>query len=120
MFDYAGLAGDAAALIAEFGTTAVLRRSVAGDYDPNFGEVDDNGTQTFTTVGVRTSFRKSDVDGTQILATDVRLLLSPSLAVTPQSGDVIVFAGETYTVVASTPLNPAGIVLLHDVQARGG
>lgn len=118
MFDYGSLGADAAGLIEEFGAAAVLKRSVAGDYDPRFGDVDDNGLQVFNTVAVRVEYELSDVDGTQIRAGDVKLLVTPDLATTPQSGDTIEFAGDTYTVVVSTPLSPAGVVVLHQVQAR--
>lgn len=115
---YSELAADAAALLAEFGAPAVLRRAADGDYDTNFAEVDDNGTQVYNTVAVRGEFKRSDIDGTQILATDVRLYVSPSLATAPLPGDRIAFDTETFIVVNSKPVKPGAVVLLHDVQCR--
>lgn len=117
--DYAALAARSAALIAANGAPCQLRRAVAGEYDPGVGEVDDKGTKVFNTKAVRGEFKRSDIDGTEILATDVRLYVAPDLATTPAPGDQIVFDGAQYTVVNSRPLKPATVVLLHDVQCRG-
>jgi hypothetical protein len=118
MFDYVSSQADADELIREFGAAAVLRRAVAGDYDPNFGEVDDQGEQRFTTVAVEVESKASEVDGSEILATDTKLLITPYLATLPQPQDLIEFSGTVYTIVASRPVKPAGVVVLHQVWGR--
>lgn len=118
MFDYDSLAADAAGLIEEFGAPTSLERAIAGDYDVALGEVDDNGTQLYTTKAVRSQWKLSDIDGTNIRANDIRLLVSPSLATEPKIGDTIVFDSMRLTVVNSRPVKPALVVCLHDVQCR--
>lgn len=118
MPDYSAQATRVAAQIEKYGAPAQLQRAAAGDYDTKTGEVDDNGTQVFNTTAVRDAFKRSDIDGTSVLATDVRLYLSPSLATEPKPGDVIVFDGETYSVVNVRPTKPGTVVLLYDVQCR--
>jgi hypothetical protein len=116
--DYNAMAARVAKTLAKFGAPASLERAVNGEYDPNFAEVDDDGTQVYNTVAVRGDYRASEVDGTKIKAGDVRLYVSPLLAVEPAPGDVIRFDGAEYVVITSSPVKPATIVVCHDVQAR--
>lgn len=118
MPDYSAQAARVAAQIEKYGAAATLTRAKAGDYDPASGDVDDNGTSVFNTKAVRSEFKKSDVDGTQIRAGDVLLLVSPTLATTPEPGDFITFDGERFNVVNSVPVKPATVVVLHQVQCR--
>lgn len=58
------------------------------------------------------------IDGTRILQSDQRVYLDPLIGVTPQVSDTLTIGSEIYSVVDSRPLNPAGVVVLHDVQIR--
>lgn len=118
MPNYERLAKSTAATLARFGAPAVLERVVVGEYDTTQGAPDEDSTQLYNTVAVRTAYKQSEVDGTSVLATDVKLLISPTIATPPQTGDVIVLDGERYTVVSVRAEKPASILLLYTVQAR--
>lgn len=116
--NYARIAAGAARQIERAGAPAVLTRAVTGDYDPTIAEPDDGGTQVYNTFAVRAEYKNSEIDGTRIVAGDVRLYVSPALATEPAPGDVITFDGVDWLVVSSRPIKPATIVACHDVQVR--
>lgn len=116
-FDYAATARDAAELLAEFGAPVTLTRITPGVYDPATGTVVNAGV-THTASGVKLSYEQRHIDGTSILQGDQRVYLDPLIAVAPQAGDTMTVGTEVFTVVASRPLAPAGIVVLHDIQIR--
>ncbi len=66
-------------------------------------------------VGVKLGYRIAEIDGQAIQAGDARVLYS---GVTPLVGMNVDLDGQTWQVVQSNPLNPAGIVLLYTVQIR--
>lgn len=116
-FDYADTALDASALLAEFGAPVTLTRITAGVYDPGTGTVVNSGA-THVANGVKLDYEQRAIDGTNILQGDQRVYLDPLIAVAPQAGDTMTVGTEVFTVVASRPWAPAGIVVLHDVQVR--
>lgn len=118
MPDYNKTAARVAATLAKFGSPATLERVVRGEYDPNEGAADVDSTQVYNTAAVRGTYTAREIDGTRILSGDVRFYVSPELAVEPQPGDVIGFGGNEYVVITSSPVKPAAVVVLHDVQAR--
>jgi hypothetical protein len=118
MANYKAMATRVSTTLAKYGAPAVLERVVRGDYDPNVGTVDIDSTQVFNTTAVRGTYRIGEVDGTKIKAGDVRLYVDPTLATEPQPGDVVVFDGARFLVINSSPVKPAAVVVLHDVQAR--
>lgn len=103
--------------IARAGQPVTLTCLSDGVYDPETGKVTRTGT-THTGYGAPVNYAQRDIDGTMILRSDVRVLLGPQIGVTPTTGDTLTVAGEVYTVIASNPLAPGGIVVLHDVQCR--
>ena len=95
-----------------------------GARDPATGMTTPASTINYDGSGIRTTWAAKDVDGTQILATDARLLLSPVLAAggdmpRPLPGQrVQVFGGEWLTVVRATAWDYAGVTAGYVVQAR--
>lgn len=116
-FDYLATARDAAALLAEFGAPVTLTRITPGTYDPATGTVSQT-TTTHTATGVKLNYEQRAIDGTNILQGDQRVYLDPLIAAAPQAGDTLTIGAEVFTVVASRPESPAGVVVLHDVQVR--
>lgn len=116
-FDYISTAHDAAELLAEFGAPVTLTRITPGVYDPATGTVVNSGA-TYTATGVKLNYEQRAIDGTNILLGDQRVYLDPLIAAAPQAGDTLTIGTEVFTVVASRPLSPAGVVVLHDVQVR--
>jgi hypothetical protein len=121
-FDYAATAAEAADLLGEYGQSVTLTRKTPGAYDPETGAVSASGA-THTGMGCAFEYAQRDIDGTEIKRGDQRLYLSPkqtdgSAMPTPQTGDTVTIGSLIYAVMASRPLAPAGIVVLHDVQLR--
>jgi len=114
---YADMAATASELLAEFGTTATLVRPAVGTYNPAAG------TATSTPAshagrGAMFEYAQRDIDGTVIRQGDMRVYLAADLAVTPQTGDTLTIGGKTWKVMASRPLAPAGVTVIHDCQVR--
>lgn len=118
---YTELAATAVDLLRELGQPITLtREGGTGVYDPQTGTVHDAADLTYTVNGVALDYTARERDGTFIRVGDRRVYLDPSLPVDPRPGDRLALSdGTALTVVTSSPLSPAGVVLLHDVQARG-
>lgn len=103
------------------GLGLVLRRETLGEYDPDNpqppGELVLNGS------GFREEYDDKYIDGTLIVRGDVKLLVSPVQLSgvdmpTPQENDSITFDGTTYTVIAVSPWNYAGLAVGFKLQVR--
>jgi hypothetical protein len=114
-FDYTRTRATAERLIARFGQTGALRRTV-GDADP-FNPV--QTTTDYSCTFAVLDYAKKDVDGTLIKQTDQMVYLSTSgLSVTPETTDRLVVGGAVLTVVNVKPLSPAGTVVYYELQVR--
>lgn len=117
--NYVALARTAAALIRRAGKTLSILRRSSGAYDAATG----TATVTQSTAaawGARLDYPTREVDGTQVIAGDTKLLLSPVLTLVPQPGDVIVDGAERFGVIAVKTVSPAGTPVLYVVQGRAG
>lgn len=114
---YSDMAATASELLAEFGMAVTLSRMTQGAYNPATG-TNTNTPTTHAGTGVKLDYEQSEIDGTHIRVGDQRVYLAPDLAVTPQTGDTLTIGAEVWKVIASRPLSPAGVVVLHDVQVR--
>jgi len=116
-FDYGRSVETADRLIARFGQEGVLRRpgtATGPAYNPTIGAPVDHDA-TFVVM----SFTNAEIDGTRVLATDKKILLAKgALTITPALSDKLVIAGKEHAILNSTPLAPAGIVVLYEIQAR--
>jgi hypothetical protein len=117
---YGELARAAVDLLNELGQLVLLTRAGAGDgYNPDTGFTEDGGEQVWSASGVEFAYTQREVDGSLIQSGDRRVLIAPDLGTMPQSGDVVTLGSYRLEVVESRPLQPAGVVVLHEVQARG-
>jgi hypothetical protein len=117
---YGELAQAAVDLLNELGQLVLLTRAGEGSgYDPDQGFVEEGGEEVWSANGVEFSYAQAEVDGTLVQSGDRRVLIAPSLGTLPQSGDVITLGATRLEVVESRPLQPAGVIVLHEVQARG-
>lgn len=121
---YDDMAATAQGLLAEFGQLATLTRPTH-TYDPATGVATPGLNLSVTGAGVTLDYRASEIDGSLVLAGDVRLYLSARgqggvTMPTPQPGDTVVLPANasTWRVVRSQTLAPAGGNVLHDVQLR--
>lgn len=102
-------------MIAEFGTTGAIRRSVTSgpDYDPEITETD------YPCTLVTLEYDDAKVDGTLIRKTDKMIYVSTAgLSIALAESDKVVAAGEVYAIENLKPLSPAGIVVFYEVQGR--
>lgn len=105
------------------GLELTLRRTVAGEYDPETGITPDPMDVDYDGSGLRENYRTQDVDGSLIKAGDVRFMVSPVLingsdTPEPLTTDLIIFDGDTYTVQAVEPGDYAGLACFFYAQAR--
>lgn len=120
---YNDLANTADELLREFGMPVTL---------VNFGEAVrdlESGRSVapetaFNATGLSLSYNAYELNGTAILATDRKVLLSPVGIAAPKKGskittlDPVSGAQTTYTAEDVSVLAPAGIPVLYEVQAR--
>lgn len=113
---YTGLASTAKSLLSKYGQTVTLTRSVSGTVDPITG-IGTAGTSTsFTANGAVLMFSKSLIDGTNILATDKRVLIDSDNK--PMINDVITTSGGDLTVLAVNAIAPSGQAVIYEMQCR--
>jgi len=118
-FDYTRSAATATRLIGRFGAVGAIRRSATtggNSWDPSSGTTT---TTDYPATMVVTDYAQKDVNGTVILQGDRKVYVAPGVAVVPTVTDVLVTAdGVTLSIVAVSPLKPAGTVVMYEIQAR--
>jgi len=120
--DYASIALDVDAILAETGQPVTIRTVTTGAYDPSTGKPSTTSSDLPGTGAVfdfslhlsGTAF----LPGTLILAGDKQLLLSPVGMTEPQPGSFVIIGTKTWHVVATKTLAPAGIPVLYEVLLR--
>lgn len=116
-FDYSGPLATADRLIDRFGQDGLIRRETPGvgpAYDPG-----EPTTTDYPAVFAVTAYDNRLIDGSTILATDKRVLMSASVEIEPRAGDLLVQSnGEILSIVDADPLKPAETVLMWTLQAR--
>lgn len=120
--DYASIAQDVDAILAEAGQPITIRTVIAGPYDPSTGKPtktssDLPGTGAVFDFALHLSGAAFQ-PGTLIVAGDKQLLLSPVGVTEPQPGSFVVIGTVTWHVVATKTLAPAGIPVLYEVLLR--
>lgn len=117
MIDYAGLATEAAALLAEFGAQATLTRATPGAYNPSTGTVATTSAAQTVTACV---FPYADkfVDGTNILSSDRQAFIAAPGVTAPRAGDVLTWGAETLTVVKVKGIAPGRTAVLYEAHVR--
>lgn len=114
-FDYARARATAERLIAKFGTTGAIRRTVTSgpDYDPDITET------YYPCTLVTMEYDDAKVDGTLIRKTDKLIYVSTAgLSITLAESDKVVAGGEVYAIENLKPLSPAGLVVYYEIQGR--
>ena len=117
-FDYAGLALSADELLQEFGAAATITRTTAGQYDPETGTSTPETVTTQNVTAVCIDYATEFIDGSIIIRGDKQVFLSPKGIIAPAAGDKFTWQGAEYSVIAVTPLAPAGVTVLIEMQAR--
>lgn len=102
-------------MIAEFGTTGAIRRTVQSgpSYDPVLTDTD------YPCKLVTLEYDDRDIDGTLVLSTDKKIYVSTQgLSITLDKSDRVIADGKAYAIERLKPLSPAGIVVFWEVQGR--
>ncbi|MBZ9600749.1 hypothetical protein [Phyllobacterium chamaecytisi] len=116
-FNYARSQQTALRLITKFGQAGSVVRDVPGGgpvYDPG----EPVPTSYACTLAVM-KFDNRDIDGTLIKASDKKVYIAAKgFAIIPVTTDRLLIGGLSHTIVRVMPLNPAGINVYFEVQAR--
>lgn len=112
---YEEMADVASDLIEEFGQTGALRRTVntGTPHNPTQASVDHACTL------VVSEYKNFEIDGSRVLATDKKVLLSTaSLAIEPVLSDKLLIGGVSHSIVRVMPISPGGTTVLWEMQCR--
>lgn len=113
--NYAGLKRKVNQLIKKYGMTTKVMRP--GTVDRVDGDEVVIPPTSFDVIGLREEYKPSEIDGTRIVAGDVKFLCQ---AVKPvQVGDLVSLNNTDYRVINPNPLQPAGQTMLFQLQLRG-
>jgi hypothetical protein len=118
--DYVALRGTATRLLKQFGRKAVLTRKAQGTYNPATSSANQGAPVEYSVTVVTLEYSSREIDGTNIVAGDVRAYVEAGADVEPAIGDNMTIDGQAWRVVQPKPLNPGGVVLLYDLQLRRG
>lgn len=104
------------------GLEATLTVVTEGEYDPSTGTTPIT-TTNYAGSAFRDTYKKIEIDGSRVLADDVKFLVSPemingSAMPQPTPQDTLTFDGTVYTIVSVTPWNYAGLSVGFEVQGR--
>lgn len=114
-FNYAGLKRKVNPLIKKFGMTVTVTRP--GTVDRVDGDEVVIPATSFDVIGLREEYKPSEIDGTRIVAGDVKFLCQAVKHV--KVGDLVSLNGTDYRVINPNPLQPAGATMLFQLQLRG-
>lgn len=112
-FDYSRAKDIAYDLIERFGTKLTYSRDTGETYDPSSGTVTST-TESYTADTVWLDYSKEEVDETIVLRGDARLLVAGTVKV----DDRVSFKGSDWRIVDVNPLEPGGVELYTEAQAR--
>jgi hypothetical protein len=117
-FDYDDLSLTATELITEFGAAATLSRTIAGGYDPETGISAEQSVDVQNVTAVCIDYDAKYIDGSMIIRGDKQVFMSAKDASLPLAGDRFAWQGGEYSVISVTPLAPAGLTVLFELQVR--
>jgi len=113
---YDDMATVARDLIDDFGAAITLTRTAGEVINPVTGVVTPGSDTVYTPNGIIKQYLTSQIDGTRILNSDRLLVLDDT--VEPLQDDVIVSSGETWNIIDTQVMNPAGTPLVYFTQIR--
>lgn len=97
-------------------TAMYLSRTTGGAVSGTTGAYVAGTSSTHNVTGVVTPYAQSLIDGSTIMAGDLRVLLTS--AVEPLAGDSIVIDSNNYAVVSIRRVKPGSTTMLYIVQVR--
>lgn len=119
MTDYAAKAVSASKMIRAKGQAMQIEYGSVSGYGG--GTPDVAGSATKRPWGVVIEYSNRDLNGTQILAGDKRVILEAMSGMpAPQTKDNLIIGGVSHAIVNVKPLSPAGVVVIYELQVRAG
>lgn len=113
--DWAAVASDVSAALAEVGFAATLQRPSTGPATPWDATAVTPGATVAVTI-MQDTYDLRHIDGALIRADDRRILMASD--VVPTVADKLVIGSETLAIINVTPTAPGGTAVLYEVQAR--
>lgn len=107
--------------------TRVLGKFSAGSVTLRERVITKNRVTLTTTTGANTDtvlmavvshFKKSEIDGNLVLATDLKVIADSAVVISKENADQIIIASVAYRIIDVKEINPAGVVLAYIIQAR--
>lgn len=105
-----------------YGLAATFTVTTVGEYDPATGTSPITET-AYTGSAFRDTYKRQEIDGARVLASDVKFLVSPVQSdgtampmLNPEYK--LAFDGDTYTIVSVMPWKYAGLNVGFEVQGR--
>ena len=115
--NYNSIKGTARSLLAKFGQSMTLTKSVSGSYDATTGE-NTITTSTTTDIGVILPYGDalSSTANSLVKQNDQQIFIQ--IATVPSVADKITVASVDYDIVSVKAIEPAGINVLYELQVR--
>lgn len=113
---YASMAATSLRLLQKFGQSIVLARTTGEEIDPITGAVTAGTDASVTTTGVLLKYPDSMIDGTRILSSDRRMIISNEQV--PQPSDKPTLNNQEWSIIGIETLSPAGTDVIYELQVR--
>lgn len=110
------MAATALRLLTKFGQSITLARTTGSSVDPVTGTVTAGSDASVTTTGVLLKYPDSMIDGTRIIASDRRMIVSNEQV--PDPSDKPTLNGQDWSIVNIETLSPAGTDVIYELQVR--
>ena len=127
MPDYSAISAKVKGGLEKAGVAMTLRRTIVGTYNPAAGEYSGTTVSDYLAVGLiqaRSLYQTGAVgqnffNGMLIQTDDQFIILAAAgLSIIPAAGDLLIIAGDSFTVVTMIPVRPGGITLMYRILAR--
>lgn len=108
-------------LVERFGESLTLESTSAGTYSATTRSYTGETTTTTTLRGAPVPYTTREIDGTTIVAGDVRFIIAgtPAPSTVPAEGHIIVWNSVRYRVLGTMPMAVGGQIAAYEVHARG-
>ena len=112
-----GVACRIASYLDASGLECIVRTITSGAYDPTSGTYASATASDVTTKCIMDRYDQRLIDGTRIRADDWKVTL-PASAPAVVAHDQLVISGETFEIIAVSPIYAGGTIVQYEVQAR--
>jgi len=103
-------------LLLTYGEIVNISRTVEGNYNPATSEAEDTTTTSYQVYGHPSPYNVIEINGTTILATDIRLLIYSTTL--PLIGDVATVNGTAHRVESVRQIRAQATDIVYELQLR--